>query len=387
MMKTYLKSFLFALLFACPIFLSAAKPVSLFNGKDLTGWKGGNYVVEDGAIVCKGGNLVTEKQYANYVFEFEFLLPAGGNNGLGIHYPGKGGPSGAGMELQILDNKHPKYAKLVDSQYHGSLYKLKAAKRGQLKPAGEWNRQKVTVNGPKATSRAQRGGNSQRQLGRDQQGEAQAQRSQTPERAYLFLRAWIAGQVQEHYHFGASRERFPFQRERLDRLEKGELRRGGRSACLQRRELGHRKGIFEFVFEFDFLLPPGGNNGLGVHYPGSGDAAYTGMELQILDNSHERYAKLKDYQYHGSLYTLKAAKRGHLKPVGEWNRQKVTVNGPSVKVVLNGVEILDANLDEINKEKPNHKGAKRRAGHLCFCGHGAPVKFKNITILELPESK
>ena len=53
------------------------------------------------------------------------------------------------------------------------------------------------------------------------------------------------------------------------------------------------------------------------------------MELQILDNSHERYAKLKDYQYHGSLYTLKAAKRGHLKPVGEWNRQKVTVNGPS----------------------------------------------------------
>ena len=68
-------------------------------------------------------------------------------------------------------------------------------------------------------------------------------------------------------------------------------------------------------------------------------------------------------------------------------KQKVTVNGPSVKVVLNGVEILDANLDEINKEKPNHKGAKRRSGHLCFCGHGDPVKFKNITILELPESK
>jgi hypothetical protein len=126
---------------------------------------------------------------------------------------------------------------------------------------------------------------------------------------------------------------------------------------------------------------------LGVHYTGKGDAAYTGMELQILDNSHERYAKLKDYQYHGSLYTLKAAKRGHLKPVGEWNRQKVTVNGPSVKVVLNGVEILDANLDEINKEKPNHKGAKRRSGHICFCGHGAPVKFRNITILELPQSK
>ena len=181
-----------------------SKPVSLFNGKDLTGWRKANYVVEDAMIVCKGGNLVTEKQYSNYVFEFEFLLPSGANNGLGIHYPG------------------------------------------------------------------------------------------------------------------------------------------------------------------------------------SGDPAYTGMELQILDNSHKRYAKLKDYQYHGSLYTLHAAKRGHLKPIGEWNLQKVTVDGPLIKVELNGTEILNANLDEINKAKPKHKGAKRRSGHICFCGHGATVKFKNITILELP---
>ena len=65
-----------------------SKPVSLFNGKDLTGWRKANYVVEDAMIVCKGGNLVTEKQYSNYVFEFEFLLPSGANNGLGIHYPG-----------------------------------------------------------------------------------------------------------------------------------------------------------------------------------------------------------------------------------------------------------------------------------------------------------
>ena len=144
------------------------------------------------------------------------------------------------------------------------------------------------------------------------------------------------------------------------------------------------KQYTNYIFEFDFLLPPGGNNGLGIHYPGSGDAAYSGMELQILDNSHPRYAKLKDYQFHGSLYTLQAAKRGHLKPVGEWNHEKVTVDGPVVKVELNGVVILNANLDELNKQKPKHKGSQRRSGHICFCGHGAPVKFKNITIKELP---
>ena len=147
------------------------------------------------------------------------------------------------------------------------------------------------------------------------------------------------------------------------------------------------KQYTNYIFEFDFLLPPGGNNGLGIHYPGSGDAAYSGMELQILDNSHPRYAKLKDYQFHGSLYTLQAAKRGHLKPVGEWNHEKVTVDGPLLKVELNGVVILNANLDELNKQKPKHKGAQRRSGHICFCGHGAPVKFKNITIKELPATK
>ena len=147
------------------------------------------------------------------------------------------------------------------------------------------------------------------------------------------------------------------------------------------------KEYSNYVFKFEFLVPPGGNNGLGIHYPGKGDAAYAGMELQILDNSHKRYAKLKDYQYHGSLYTLAAAKRGHLKPVGEWNRQKVTVNGPLIKVELNGTEILSADLDEINQAKPKHRGAKRRSGHICFCGHGAPVTFRNITIFELPEGK
>ena len=145
------------------------------------------------------------------------------------------------------------------------------------------------------------------------------------------------------------------------------------------------KQFSNYIFEFDFLLPPGGNNGLGIHYPGTGNPAYSGMELQILDNTHPKYAKLKDYQYHGSLYTLQAAKRGHLKPVGEWNHEKVTINGPLVKVELNGTVILDANLDELNKEKPKHKGAQRRSGHLCFCGHGAGIKFKDITIKELPK--
>lgn len=139
-----------------------------------------------------------------------------------------------------------------------------------------------------------------------------------------------------------------------------------------------------YVLKFDFKLTPGANNGLGIHYPGQGDAAYTGMEIQILDNTHPKYANLKDYQFHGGLYTLVAAKKGHLKPVGEWNQETVTVKGPMIKVELNGTVIMEANLDEINKSKPKHEGAKRRQGHIAFCGHGDIVSFKNIKIKELP---
>ena len=143
------------------------------------------------------------------------------------------------------------------------------------------------------------------------------------------------------------------------------------------------KEYSNYVFEFEFKLTAGANNGLGIHYPGKGDPAYTGMEIQILDNTHPKYAKLKDYQFHGGLYTLVAAKKGHLKPVGEWNKEIVTVNGPNVKVELNGVVIMEANLDEVNKSKPKHNGAKRRKGHLCFCGHGAIIGLKNLRIKEL----
>lgn len=141
----------------------------------------------------------------------------------------------------------------------------------------------------------------------------------------------------------------------------------------------------DYILEFEFKLTPGANNGLGIHYPGTGDPAYTGMELQILDNSAEMYqGKLKDYQWHGSLYTLEAAKKGFLKSVGEWNYQRVTVRGPRVSVELNGVTILNANLDELNEAHPKHEGSKRRKGYVAFCGHGDVVSWRNVRIIEVP---
>lgn len=155
----------------------------------------------------------------------------------------------------------------------------------------------------------------------------------------------------------------------------------------QGKNLISKKEYSNYVLDFEFKLPAGGNNGLGIHYPGSGDAAYTALELQILDDTHPKYAKLKDSQYHGGVYKLQAAKRGHLKPVGEWNKQRVIVNGNRVTIELNGVVINDADLEALAKKFPDHKGVKRRSGFISFCGHGDPVAFRNIKVKDttLPE--
>ncbi len=144
----------------------------------------------------------------------------------------------------------------------------------------------------------------------------------------------------------------------------------------------------DFVLRFEFLLTPGANNGLGIRAPLKGDAAYQGMELQILDNRAPKWANLKPYQYHGSVYGVAPAKRGHQKPVGEWNEQEVVCKGSKVKVKLNGTTILETDiakaLEQGTPDGKEHPGLKRKSGHIGFLGHGSQVGFRNIRIKPLP---
>jgi len=147
------------------------------------------------------------------------------------------------------------------------------------------------------------------------------------------------------------------------------------------------KEYSNFIFRFEFQLTPGANNGLAIHAPLEGDAAYQGKELQILDNTADKYKDLKPYQYHGSVYGLIPAKRGYLKPTGQWNQQEVYVNGPKFKVTLNGTVILDGDLNQATKDSTmdgkNHPGLQKTKGHIGFLGHGDKLKFRNINIKEI----
>ena len=147
------------------------------------------------------------------------------------------------------------------------------------------------------------------------------------------------------------------------------------------------KEYSNFVFRFEFKTEPGANNGVGIRAPLEGDAAYQGMEIQILDDGHERYkGKIRSEQHHGSIYDVIPARTGFLKPAGEWNEEEIMAQGSHIRVTLNGVIILDADLNNVREEATlkKHPGLKNKSGHIGFLGHGSLVEFRNIRIKALP---
>jgi hypothetical protein len=173
---------------------------------------------------------------------------------------------------------------------------------------------------------------------------------------------------------------------------KGYAVKDGVMVCQNGKNIYAEKKYSDFVVRFEFKLPPGGNSGLGIRATGEGNVSFEGgMEIQLLDDGHKMYhepgKEIKDYQYHGSVYGIIAAKKGALKPAGEWNDQEVTAHGPHIKVVCNGQTIVDGNIEEASKngtiDKQDHPGMKNTSGYIGFLGHGDPVEFRNIRVKEL----
>lgn len=141
-----------------------------------------------------------------------------------------------------------------------------------------------------------------------------------------------------------------------------------------------------FALRFEFRTEPGGNNGVGIRAPLDGDPAYVGMEIQILDDGHERYrGKIRPEQHHGSIYDVIPARTGFLKPAGEWNSEEIVADGRRIRVTLNGAIIVDADLETVREPAvlAKHPGLARTSGHIGFLGHGSVVEFRRIRIREI----
>ncbi len=145
----------------------------------------------------------------------------------------------------------------------------------------------------------------------------------------------------------------------------------------------------DFIARLEFKVPPGGNNGLAIRCPLEGNTAYLGMtELQVLDENYEQVkGKIDPRQAHGSAYGMVAAQRGYQHPTGEWNFEEVTVKGSTIRVELNGTVILDTDLSKVDMStvmaNSAHPGKDRTSGFFGFAGHSDPVMFRNVHIKAL----
>ena len=401
--------------------------VNMFNGKDLTGWKGlvGNpiyrakqtdsalkalqakadakiindWVVKDGMLVFTGhgDNLCTEKKYGDFEMYVDWKITAQGDAGIYL----RGSP-----QVQIWDTSRREVGAQVGS---GGLYNNQ---KNQSKPLvvadnaiGSWNNfhiimkgDKVTVylNGVLVTDNIVLENYWDRNLPIFIKEQIELQAHGT----YVAYRNLYIRELPDNNAVSLSEEEKKegfvnlFDGTNIDQWmgnTAGYVINDGALVVVPDNGSGGnlytKEEYADFVYRFEFQLTPGANNGIGVHAPPVGDAAYVGMEIQVLDNEAPIYASLQPYQYHGSVYGIAPAKRGYLLPTGEWNKEEIMVKGSTIKVTLNGTVINEVDIKEVTKngtaDHKEHPGLARTTGHIGFLGHGDVVRFKNMRIKKL----
>lgn len=404
--------------------------VALFNGKDLTGWKGlvenpikraqmsakelaakqveadkkmrDSWRAENGVLVFNGhgDNIATVKQYGDFELLLDWKLDKNGKEpDAGVYLRGT-------PQVQMWDISRTNVGAQVGS---GGLYNNQKHESKPLKvadnPLGEWNNMKIKMVGEKVwvwlngelvvdNVTLENYWDRNQSIFPMEQIELQAHGSQ------VWYRDIYLKELPRKVTYTLSEQE---KKEGFDMLFDGtNLDKWTSSSAYEITEEGvlrsnpdakFGKNIYtkeqygDFVYRFEFKLTPGANNGVGIRTPMEGDAAYLGHEIQILDDDADVYKNLKPYQYHGSVYGIIAAKRGALKPMGEWNEQEIRVQGSKIKVTLNGKVIVDGDIKEAAKngtaDNKQHPGLNQTKGHIGFLGHGTEVFFRNIRVKTL----
>jgi HEAT repeat protein len=404
--------------------------VSLFNGKDLTGWKGqvanplqrskmkpaalksaqagadevmrSGWSAANGELVFngKGDNICTEKAYGDFEMYIDWKLdPAGPEADAGIYLRGT-------PQVQIWDTSRVNVGAQVGSGglYNNTTHPSKPLKVADNKP-GEWNTFYIKMIGDRVTVRLngvpvvdnlvlENYWDRSQPIPPVEQIELQAHGSKVYYRN-IYVKELKRPEV---YELSETEKNEGFKvlfdgtnmHEWTGNLTDYTMEDGCITLSADTKFGGNlytKKEFANFIYRFEFQLTPAANNGVGIRTPLEGDAAYVGMEIQILDSEHSVYKDLQEYQYHGSVYGIMAAKRGYLNPVGEWNTQEIIADGNHIKVTLNGSVILDGDLKEATRngtaDEKEHPGLFNKSGHIGFLGHGSSLKFRRIRIKEL----
>ncbi len=142
------------------------------------------------------------------------------------------------------------------------------------------------------------------------------------------------------------------------------------------------KEYSDFELKVEFKLPKNGNSGIALRTPFQGDPAYTGMEIQLIDDLN--WKGLQSWQHTGSIYNVVPASKQANKPIGEWNQAHIYCKGKKVIIKVNGETLVDADLGKYEAEhSKKHPGILRKSGFVGFQSHDTRVEFRNAFIKEL----
>ena len=417
--------------------------VSMFNGKDLTGWQGmiptneygegdpflraklptmqlaaaqvkadkvmaENWVVENGNIEFVGhayDNLCTKKKYKDFEMYLDWKI-----------YPGqKEGDAGIYLrscpQVQIWDTARVWVGAQVGS---GGLYNNQKTERIPLVIAdnavGEWNSFYIKMQGERVTVYL----NGQLVVDNIVLENYWNRDLPIPTEEYIELQAHGSRIAYRDLYIHELPSVEPAQLSAEEKAEGFEMLFDGTSlhkwhgnkvdynvkdgviAVESRSRGGNWVGDLytneeyaDFIYRFEFKLTPGANNGVGVRSPGVGDSAYEGYEVQILDHYNDIYKGwLAPYQYHGSLYGIIPAKnRDALNPVGEWNSEEIYMKGNYIRVTVNGQVVTEGDIAEATKngtiDGNEHPGLQRKSGYIGFLGHGDRLWIRNVRVKRL----
>ena len=417
---------------------SNAEDVQLFNGKDFSNWHGrsttdpakwdkisdsekakwnqeikdhwsidGDVIVNDG----KGAYLTTNQEFGDFEFSFDYKIVPGSDSGVYL----RGIP-----QVQIWDPNAENNKKNGNEKGSGGLWNNPPGFGGKDplvradKPVGEWNAMRIRLIGERCTVwlNDMCVVNNERLANYFAKGEPLYAKGPIQLQTHGAEIRWRNLKLKE---FGADEANELLKAaedssEKYASLFNGKDLTGWQGAtnnysvvdgaiqCQagQGGTLVSETTYGDYVMRVDFQLPPGGNNGLVMRYPSKAeidqmpkrneDGAYVAMtELQILDDGHAKYKNLDPRQAHGSAYGMAPAKRGFLRPTGQWNHEVVTVQGSTITVELNGTRILETDLSKVTEFMANspHPGKDRTSGHVGFAGHNDPVRFRNVDIRSL----
>lgn len=138
-----------------------------------------------------------------------------------------------------------------------------------------------------------------------------------------------------------------------------------------------------FVLRLEFKVAKDTNSGVCLRTLEKGPPPTTGFEIQIADDFG------KDAHKHstGAIYDVVTPMYNASKPAGEWNEMEVTCDGQLVKVVLNGLKIIDTDFSKLTKplgKFPTPYAELPKTGYIALQDHWTPVWYRNIRIKPLP---